>query len=741
MMTQSGLTPELLQALAAVDSDWRLIPCDGRKRPVDPATGKPMEDWGGHTYDADGIAVFAGNAHVRSVGLALGEISGVIAVDFDGDGSRTKFAEVYGRGPSELPLTVAWTSGRPNRRQLAFRVPLDLWPHLRGRRYWQIDPKIPKSPIVLELRGTGHQSIICGEHPDTNGYEWIEGRSPEDLEVADAPEWLLAPLFKEAAEAVTAEYQPTTSADIPRALDLLAHIPPQDAYHPWLEVGMALHSVDPGLLLNWVDWSRGSASFDEEECLKKWQSFKSTGITIGKLHFFAAQAGYTYRRPPGEHAPTNGDHPHGVSNILERGGQEEAEKPPTFGELLALVLDAVRAGDEDAEMAIRAEIMARFRQTDGRITAALFRLLSRQEQENKGQQQKPDYRSIDLSRVTGIDWLLEGYIPDNDQALLYAPAGAGKTTAALGMAFAVTDGSGFLDRATQAPRGNVLLIASDSGTAPLIRSIQEMGRDADPALSDAGDGPRLHVWAHDQEQAAIAWEASLRGCLRLLEFVQQEQISLVLIDSCKAVTSKADLNYCDNGQITALLTFFKEVICRHCAVVWVNHDGTAGGEAAGAKAWKEVPSVVHSIEMVPEGMDETGEGGPKGKAVRFSTKLRTWKVRKCRQGTAREFMYRVDDETGCLAVCHTVEVIRDCRAAIVEVLTEAMNNGRGSLSSKAIVEELHTRFRYSQGTVRNGLTRVSGGKWPEVVRVPGLRGHYRLAPRIAEHLCPDSDPP
>jgi len=369
--------------------------------------------------------------------------------------------------------------------------------------------------------------------------------------------------------------------------------------------------------------------------------------------------------------------------------QQEAEKPPTFGELLALVLDAVRAGDEDAEMAIRADIMARFRQTDGRITAALFRLLSRQEQESKSQQLKPDYRSIDLSRVTGIDWLLEGFIPDKDQALLYAPAGAGKTTAALAMAFAVTDGAGFLDRATHAPQGNVLLIASDSGTAPLIRSIQEMGRDADPAISDAAGGPRLHVWAHDTEQAAIAWEASLRGCLRLLEFVRQEQISLVIIDSCKAVTSKADVNYCDNGQITALLTFFKEVICRHCAVVWVNHDGTAGGEAAGAKAWKEVPSVVHCIEMVPEGMDENGEGGPKGKPVRFSTKLRSWKVRKCRQGTAREFMYRVDEETGCLAVCHTVEVIR----------------------------------------------------WPEVVRVPSVRGHYRLAPRVAELLWSNSNPP
>ena len=431
----------------------------------------------------------------------------------------------------------------------------------------------------------------------------------------------------------------------------------------------------------------------------------------------------------------------GTTNPAASQPEEDPKEPPplTFRELLALVLEAVRVGDEDGEMEARAEIMARFRRTDGQITAALFRLLSQQEQDDGSQQQRPDYRSIDLSRVSGIDWLLEGFVPANDQALLYAPAGAGKTTAALGMAFAVTDGVGFLDRATNAPRGNVLLIASDSGTAPLIRSIQEMGRGDDPALTGA-EGSRLHVWAHDTEQAAIAWEASLRGCLRLLEFVQRERITLVLIDSCKAVTSKADLNYCDNGQVTALLTFFKEVLCRHCAVVWINHDGTGGGEAAGAKAWKEVPSAVHSIEMVPEGMDDDSTpGGGKNKPVRFSTKLRSWKVRKCRQGTAREFMYRIDEETGCLAVCHTVEVIKDCRAAIVDVLALAMNNGRASLHSRSIIEELQAKFKYSQGTIRNGLTRVTGGKWPEVVRVPSLRGHYRLAPKVAEALSLDSD--
>lgn len=404
---------------------------------------------------------------------------------------------------------------------------------------------------------------------------------------------------------------------------------------------------------------------------------------------------------------------------------------PSYRELLALALDAVRYDDEDREMEIRAEIMTRFRRNDGQITAALFRLLSAQMQQVTTE--KPTYRSIDLSRVAGIDWLLEGFIPDNDQALLFAPAGAGKTTAALGMAFAVTDGTGFLDHDAKADSGNVLLIASDSGAGPLIRTLAEMGRGDDPALRPSPEDNRLHVWAHDPEQGAMAWEASLRGCLKLLEFVQAENIRLVLIDSCKAVTSKADVNYCDNGQVTALLTFCKEVLCQHCAVVWINHEGTGPGEAAGAKAWKEIPSIVHSIELVPVGAEEDGNGR-KLKATRTSTTMRSWRVRKCRQGTAREFLYQVDGLTGRLIVSAAVEVKRDCRALIVDVLYRAQQNGRPSLSLKAIAEELLALGGYSRGTVSNSLTRMTGARYPEVVRVGNKPGHYRLAPRIAQQL-------
>jgi len=724
------LTAELLAQLQQVDSDWRLIPCDGLKRPVDPATGSVKTDWSHHTYDADGIAELADSSFVKAVGLVLGEPSGCIAVDFDGTGAVAMFKQVYGRLWSDLPPTVAWSSGVINRRQMAFRVPADLWLHLRGRRVWHNDA----GRIVLELRGTGHQSIIAGAHPDTEGYRWIDGRSPADLQVADAPDWLLWPMLKASTEPAAAEHQPATEDDIPRALELLKHIPPCEDYDRWLRVGMALHSVSAGLLSDWVDWSRGCSNFDEEECMAKWQSFKSSGTTIGTLHYLAfTLGGFRYRRPREERQQPG--KPSGVA--ADVGAADADEQPPaSYRELLAMALAAIRGQDDDTEMEARAEIMARFRRTDGQINAALFRLLTEEEQRAAGTapKERPTYRSIDLSKVISLDWLLEGFLPANDQALLYAPAGAGKTTAALAMAFAIIDGTGFLDRESAPVSGSVLMIATDSGPAPLRRTLQDLGRAEHPAVDTAHDGLRLHVWAHDSDQASLGWDASLRGCLGLLDFVRTEKIALVIIDSCKAATSRADLNYCDNGQVTALLTFVKEVICRHTSVLWLNHDGTAGGEAAGAKAWKEVPSIVHSIQMVTENADDGDgfEGPPEKGKKRISTWRRTWMVRKCRQGTAREFNYQIDEDTGRLAVTATTEVIRDVRHGIGLLLWKNLQEGKPSMARREIVAQLGRAKGYSSGSVANSLTRASGGRRPMVARVGSMPGHWKLTPIARE---------
>ena len=227
--------------------DWCFIPLDGQKRPIDPETGDLLTGWQNHPgYDLDGIAEL--NGLVKAVGLPLGEKSGgVMAVDFDGPGSEEKFLEVYGRPHTDLPPTIGTTSGKPQRRQLLFLVDLDWWEHLRGIRVWKTG-----KATVLELRWKGHQSVIAGDHPETSGDSWLPGKAPDEIEMATAPDWLLEPLGM--PEQQMPQVEPTAE-DAKRAVEMLRFIDPQERtdYEGWLQVGMALHHTDPGLLNAWVD--------------------------------------------------------------------------------------------------------------------------------------------------------------------------------------------------------------------------------------------------------------------------------------------------------------------------------------------------------------------------------------------------------------------------------------------------------------------------------------------------------
>jgi hypothetical protein len=316
-----ALSAEAFRGLQCVDSDWALIPVDGNKRPVDPATGNPANNWAATTYDLDGITALArASMHVQAVGVVLGAASGgLLALDLDGPAAGPTFQQVYSRPVSDLPHTVGWSSGLTKRAQLGFLVAREHWPYLRGRRRWKHDGK-----TSLELRWAGHQSVIAGAHPDTSGYTWLDGRSPADVNTAEAPDWLLEPLFRAPDEPIQAEYRPT-AADAGRALDILSHIKARDDYDGWLAAGMALHSVDPGLLTAWVEWSQGSKNFNEEECLQKWASFKGSGRTIGTLYWLAREDGYTgpkhpdpielLKRPASFSAQADDEHPQGDEDL------------------------------------------------------------------------------------------------------------------------------------------------------------------------------------------------------------------------------------------------------------------------------------------------------------------------------------------------------------------------------------------------------------------------------------------
>lgn len=81
-------------------------------------------------------------------------------------------------------------------------------------------------------------------------------------------------------------------------------------------------------------------------------------------------------------------------------------------------------------MACRAEIIARFRISESQIEARLFKLHMYR---TYGLTSSVKRKSLDLAQISGLDYLVDGFIIDKKLNLFYGKAGSGKTTAALGL--------------------------------------------------------------------------------------------------------------------------------------------------------------------------------------------------------------------------------------------------------------------------------------------------------------------
>jgi predicted P-loop ATPase len=150
-------------------------------------------------------------------------------------------------------------------------------------------------PEQVELRWTGCQSVVAGDHPLTPGYRWVAKYSPDDLPIAEAPPELLERMLKPTPTAVVLAEVRTGDNDATRARSYLDALSSgrADDYDDWLAVGMALHSVgDDALLDDWEQWSAQSGKHKPSDCQRKWRSFKKSGITLGTLGDMAKKDGW-----------------------------------------------------------------------------------------------------------------------------------------------------------------------------------------------------------------------------------------------------------------------------------------------------------------------------------------------------------------------------------------------------------------------------------------------------------------
>ena len=285
------MTTDLLTQLTKLPRHWSYVAVDGQKRPY-------MDGWQKNHISRAQLGKELKSGRAKAIGVCCGTPSGgLLFVDHDGKSASGLFDD-WGIPVSSLPPSWTVTSGRDGRFQIIYQVPQQYWADIRTRKYKTGVIDSEGKPEQVELRWDGCQSIVAGAHPLTSGYSWVPGRSPSDMGIAEAPADLIARMLRQPVQAPL----PLVSGgsdDTARARSYLEALQPSraDDYDQWLEVGMALHSVDDALLADWITWSAQSSKFKPGDCEHKWRGFKSGGgITLGTLGQLAKQDGWRGRQ-------------------------------------------------------------------------------------------------------------------------------------------------------------------------------------------------------------------------------------------------------------------------------------------------------------------------------------------------------------------------------------------------------------------------------------------------------------
>jgi len=266
--------------------DWRFVAVQN-KRPY-------QNDWQKNSLTRSQLFKEITAGRSTGIGVCCGTPSGgLLFLDHDGQ-SASEILTEWGFSVGSLPPSWMVTSGRVGRFQLIYKIPEKYWSKIKTRKFQTGVKDSDGSVEQIELRWDGAQSIVSGKHPTTDGYRWMDGRSPDDLEIAEAPLAIIQKMMEPKKKNKPALVE-VFNSDIDKARSLLQSINPNriDDYDQWLKIGMAAHSAGDSLLGDWEDLSQKNSKYKQGECAKKWDSFKRSGISLGTLQKFAKEDGWT----------------------------------------------------------------------------------------------------------------------------------------------------------------------------------------------------------------------------------------------------------------------------------------------------------------------------------------------------------------------------------------------------------------------------------------------------------------
>ena len=302
--------------------------------------------------------------------------------------------------------------------------------------------------------------------------------------------------------------------------------------------------------------------------------------------------------------------------------------------------------------------------------------------------------------------LVHGFLPWKRDAVLFCPGGAGKTTAAVRIAWSAITGEPFLDHEIPSDiKGRVLFIGSDGGTGAydmFQNTAEDLGIAKDPRWV-AG----IEHWGADEKEGIGAWSVSPAGLQELKTELEEGDYALVIIDSWKAVLSLAGIDF-GIGPVDTIVRLIQALIGQHCSALYLHHPsgntkGKGIGGAGGNQNINQIPYAVHELRVEPVSDDRP-------KCVR-------WIAHKLRGYTSREFLYRLMPDG--LQVIEG-EVVRNCRDDLIITISDLEQMGTAT-TSHSIKNLLSNR---NEATIQNNLTKLrqdkliekSGSNWHLTVK-------------------------
>lgn len=226
-----------------------------------------------------------------NVGLILGpKGNGVCAIDFDGTTAWT-WAVEHGIDITKLN-SIAWTSGKTDRCQMAFSVPEQYWDVLKTKKITTGDKE------GFEFRWAGGQSVLPPSiHPDTKQpYAWLIDAGNELQTIPDCVllAWLeeiakqpVAQVLDTTPEVSIDELTDTDIQEVDNALNILKQRRPGLLYDEWRTIAWAVahHVGRPVAKALVTKYYPEQKSGEYDALFRTWNKAKSP--TIGSLMFLA----------------------------------------------------------------------------------------------------------------------------------------------------------------------------------------------------------------------------------------------------------------------------------------------------------------------------------------------------------------------------------------------------------------------------------------------------------------------